>query len=922
LALNNLGLGFVFTARDLASGAIRTLEQNFASLDRRVGLGASRIQSAFQELGIGTALLSAGAVAAGAALAMANAAGKFEQAIAGVAAVSGASARELEMLRQAAIEAGVATQYSPVEAALGLRDLTQAGFDARESVELLIPVLDLAGGSLGELSPQQAAGLAAQGLKAFGLSIADASVTVDRLLKSVNLFALSASELPLALGTASRGAQALHQSLSETVIALGLVKNVIPGVERASTAVAVAMERLVHPEVQERLRGMGVAVTDVTGRFRPFLDVIGGLAPELQKMTDANRSAFLLKTFGREALSGVNAILTQLTTGIRGSQGAVVAGAAAIADLRAQFENAGGTAAKFREQMLDTFEGQKLLLTGSLQTLAIVLGEPFARVFKPIVSSAIAAVNALLAAVREIPSPLKRALSVFATGAAAITMIVGAAVSAKASVALLAVGLKALGLTLGGLVATVLPAVLATTALALAVAAAASAFKENLGGIADTARAAWGRVTLGVRALAQLFEEGALSGAVREELGRAEHLGLKRFVIAVYQVGYRLGRVWEGITDGFATTMRSAAPVFAALADAASSFGAELGGALSSLTGSAANVASERFRAFGESIGAALAQVVTVAARFMTAVLHVYGGVVAGVQAMRVVLAPAFGLIASALTRLGAAWEKLSGAVSGGSRSAADSGQVWRTLGKVIGETFGAAVSLVAFVVSGALDSVATFLSLLNALREGALAVAGGVGAVGSWIARVFTETIPQAVRSAWSVVQPFAALVGGLLSDLSRRVGRVYSGMGGALTSAIRLEAELVMGAVNALARALAAVVSGVRSILQKVPKALLPDALSSFAAPVAATPVAEPLPARSVDVPSPAPVLPAVAEARARTTAIDALASGLGRRAERGEPAPIAVNVQVDGETIARATTRAAQSTADRAFSPVPVF
>ena len=39
MALNNLGLGFVFTARDLASGAIGNLERNFMSLDRRVEIG-------------------------------------------------------------------------------------------------------------------------------------------------------------------------------------------------------------------------------------------------------------------------------------------------------------------------------------------------------------------------------------------------------------------------------------------------------------------------------------------------------------------------------------------------------------------------------------------------------------------------------------------------------------------------------------------------------------------------------------------------------------------------------------------------------------------------------------------------------------------------------------------------------------------
>jgi TP901 family phage tail tape measure protein len=142
-------------------------------------------------------------------------------------------------------------------------------------MQLLRPVLDLAAGSLGELSPQAAAGLASQAMKAFGISADDASISVDRMLQAVNVFALNASELPLALGTASRGAQALHQSLSETLIALGLVKNIIPGVERASTATAVAMERLADPQVQQRLRGIGVAVVDSQGGFRSFLDVLG-----------------------------------------------------------------------------------------------------------------------------------------------------------------------------------------------------------------------------------------------------------------------------------------------------------------------------------------------------------------------------------------------------------------------------------------------------------------------------------------------------------------------------------------------------------------------------------------------------------------------------------------------------------------------
>jgi hypothetical protein len=208
------------------------------SLDKKVGLGTESIKSSFRDLGLGTALFAAGAVGVVGAFALADKALAFEQAVATIAAVSGATATELAAAKEAALDAGIATQFSPTEATVGLKELAQAGFHATESTQLLLPVLDLAAGSLGELSPAQAAGLASQAMKAFGVSASDASVAVDRMLQAVNVFALNASELPQALGIASRGAQALHQNLSETLVALGLVKNVIPGVERASAGVA------------------------------------------------------------------------------------------------------------------------------------------------------------------------------------------------------------------------------------------------------------------------------------------------------------------------------------------------------------------------------------------------------------------------------------------------------------------------------------------------------------------------------------------------------------------------------------------------------------------------------------------------------------------------------------------------------------
>ena len=48
MALNNLGLGFVFTARDLASAKMQRLEHRFTSLDERVTGGTNHMTTAFR----------------------------------------------------------------------------------------------------------------------------------------------------------------------------------------------------------------------------------------------------------------------------------------------------------------------------------------------------------------------------------------------------------------------------------------------------------------------------------------------------------------------------------------------------------------------------------------------------------------------------------------------------------------------------------------------------------------------------------------------------------------------------------------------------------------------------------------------------------------------------------------------------------
>ncbi len=892
MALNNLGLGFVFTARDLASGAISNLERNFTSLDRRVGLGTENIQSAFQQLGVGLAVFTAGAATVGAAFSLANAAGRFEQSIAAVAAVSGATAVELEQLRGAAIDAGIATQFSPTEATMGLRELAQAGFNAQESMQLLIPVLDLAAGSLGELSPQQAAGLASQAMKAFGISTDQASISVDRMLQAVNVFALNASELPMALGTASRGAQALHQSLSETLIALGLVKNVIPGVERASTATAVAMERLADPQVQQRLRGIGVAVVDSQGGFRAFLDVLGDMAPALDRMSESQRSAFLLQAFGREALGGVNAILTQVTSGIRTNTGETVRGAQAIAYLRDQFENAGGTAARFREQMLNTFEGQKRLLAGSLETLAIVAGEPFAQVFRPLVTIVVDVVNAVLGVFRQLPAPVKRAFAAFVVGAGAVVAMVGAVIAAKAGIALLIIGLKAAGITIGGLLATILPAVLIFGVLALAVAGFVVAFRNNVGGIADFFQGVGARISLAFRGLTQLFDQGGFSGAVRDELNRAENQGLKDFLINVFLWVNRIRNFFAGIATGFSAGIEAARPTIDAFMNALRRLGTALG-FLSERDD--AGTASSRFREFGltgERVGRVLATVFELIVQAMTAVVEVAEGVAQGWEW----ISAGGSVLWSALSQLGSKIQEVINYMFGSTSATQQNGSAWTALGNVIAFVIGwiisaigvlvSIVSAAVAVISAAIQIVMSVFSGLADVITGVVFIIGGIF-TGSWsdIWMGMKLVAFGVVDAIIGVVLELAGAIAGVVDALTGLFGEGTHWQQGIRDFRDSLRADMAEG-------------MGVQDLTftrptrpgAAAPGAPASDAMSSMPAVAAMTPA---IPASFAMTPAAPPASP-----------------------------PITVNLQVDGTTLATAVHRADRDSATRSFSPVPAY
>lgn len=604
MGLNNLGLGFVFRAFDHASPTMRKIEGNFKQLDTTTEAAAGRLKASMAGLGIGLAAAATGVVGLALAAKAANTFGEFEEKIAVVGARSRATAEDMELLSNKALESSLISKFSPAEAAAGLENFAAVGFTVEEQMKALDPALNLAAG--GMLSVSDATTTVSSAIKIFGKDAGDAGLVTDQLLRITNLTALGAGDLQQALANVSRGAGSAKASIEEMLPAMGLVKNTGVDASVAGTAVSSAFDFMAK-NAKKIKKDFGVDVADAAGNFRDFNKIALEIFTEgNKKFGEVEFLEKITKDIGRFGKTAIVALGTQLTKGIRTSTGEVVKGAAAIDFMRKQMDEAAGAAKEMRDRMLDTFAGQKQLLGGALQGLITVIGKEFAFVFRPIVEFIRKAVTGLVTLIKGMPGPLKKAIAITFVFGAAILVVAGLVIAAAAAFVLLNAAVVAFG-------ALIFPVVilLAKVALIAGVALAAligvivlvkHAFDKNLGGFADGVNEIFGKVKLLFEGIGQLMSgDGKLRGKVLQNLLDPANKGILRMIGLFQQARFRVTRFFEGFQLGFERAMEIADPAFAALKKGFMSIAKALGfgdEAMGLMTGS-----SWEFKDAGETIG-------------------------------------------------------------------------------------------------------------------------------------------------------------------------------------------------------------------------------------------------------------------------------------------------------------------------------
>lgn len=346
-----------------------------ARAHQRMGRDIQRIGDGFSSVGESMLPIAAGITAIGAAGGRAFI--DFDSIITGAAAKAGATAEEMEMMRQKASQFGADFPISATQAAEGMDRLAAAGYDANQVVGVMPSVITAAvasGEDLATTSDVVSNALNIWNLKQGDIA-ANAMRVADVVQMAANKSSLGMNDFGVAMQYAGAPAATLGVSIEQLATAMAIMKN--NGIEASTigTSLRSVFSRLSEPPkpAAEAIAALGLQVKDASGNFLGLQPIIEQLRGKILNLSNTEQVAYAKALAGEEAYSGLLALVKTAPEEYQALQNAMDS---ATGSSQAQFEVMKGTLKNSIDGML-----------GSLESLAINFGSVLTPQIKAVTDS-------------------------------------------------------------------------------------------------------------------------------------------------------------------------------------------------------------------------------------------------------------------------------------------------------------------------------------------------------------------------------------------------------------------------------------------------------------------------------------------------------------------------------------------------------
>lgn len=346
-----------------------------ARAHQRMGRDIQRIGDGFSSVGESMLPIAAGITAIGAAGGRAFI--DFDSIITGAAAKAGATAEEMEMMRQKASQFGADFPISATQAAEGMDRLAAAGYDANQVVGVMQSVITAAVASGEDLATTS--DVVSNALNIWNLKQGDIAQNAMRVADVVqmasNKSSLGMADFGLAMQYAGAPAATLNVSIEQLATAMAIMKN--NGIEASTigTSLRSVFSRLSEPPkpAAEAIEALGLQVKDASGNFLGLQPIVEQLRGKILNLSNTEQVAYAKALAGEEAYSGLLALVKTAPEEYQALQNAMDS---ATGSSQAQFEVMKGTLKNSIDGML-----------GSLESLAINFGSVLTPQIKAVTDS-------------------------------------------------------------------------------------------------------------------------------------------------------------------------------------------------------------------------------------------------------------------------------------------------------------------------------------------------------------------------------------------------------------------------------------------------------------------------------------------------------------------------------------------------------
>lgn len=285
----------------------------------------------------------------------------FEKTMNTVGAVTGATGKDFDALREKAKELGRTTEWSANQAAEGMKFLGMAGFKTNEILDALPSVLKLA--TAGEMDLAQSADIVTNMLTGMQMKVTELPHAVDVLSKTFTSANVDLGMLGESFGYAALSASSTKIPFEEVAAMFGLMGNAGLQASRAGTAFRAMVNKIASPSERgaKAIEVLGISFVTAKGDMRSMIDIMSELRETTKDMGSVERKGVFKDIFG---VRGGETVLAMLATTDEEFQTMV-----------SSVTEAHGEATRIQQMKLRGLHGQLTLLKSAAEGFAIAIGE-------------------------------------------------------------------------------------------------------------------------------------------------------------------------------------------------------------------------------------------------------------------------------------------------------------------------------------------------------------------------------------------------------------------------------------------------------------------------------------------------------------------------------------------------------------------